>query len=192
MPWATGEGGWFFFPFFDCSSPFCFLLNEFHCTFCISYKMLPCYVLLLYFDEVVIGCRDFFLSCLLCFFPYSRLSSYLLRLFLYLISFLLFPCASVWENTRAWVTHFLYLLFSRNEIIKIVEESPIKNELLVLSLKWRCKYLHIFYIPWRSILNYLTNLTIQLEFIHYPLGCINIIKPTQNMEMQGDLPTLGF
>ena len=34
------------------------------------------------------------------FFPYSRLSSHNLLLFRYLISFLLFPCASVWENTR--------------------------------------------------------------------------------------------
>ena len=51
----------------------------------------------------MIGRRDiFFFSGLLCFFPYSRLSSYLLRLFLSLISFLLFPCASVWENTCAF------------------------------------------------------------------------------------------
>ena len=27
------------FSFFDCSSPFCFLLIEFHCTFSISYKI---------------------------------------------------------------------------------------------------------------------------------------------------------
>ena len=43
------------FSFFDCSSPFCFLLIEFH----------------------------------------------------YLVSFLLFQCVSVWENTLAWVPHFL-------------------------------------------------------------------------------------
>ena len=42
-----------------------------------------------------------FFSCPLYFFPYSRLSSVCLRLSHYLISFLLFPCASVWENTRA-------------------------------------------------------------------------------------------
>ena len=41
-----------------------------------------------------------FILCLLYFFPYSRLCSFLLLLFLCLISFLLFPCASVWENTR--------------------------------------------------------------------------------------------
>ena len=56
-------------------------------------------------------------SCPLCFFPYSRLSSNLLRLFRCLISFLLFPCASVWENTLAWVPHFLlplvYSFFTR-------------------------------------------------------------------------------
>ena len=46
-------------------------------------------------------------SCPLWFFPYSRPSPYILCLFLYLISFLLFPCASVCENTRAWVPHFL-------------------------------------------------------------------------------------
>ena len=64
-------------------------------------------LLLLYFDLDVMSSRDFFISCLLCFFPYSRLFSYRLRQFLCLISFLLFPCASVWENTRAWVPHFL-------------------------------------------------------------------------------------
>ena len=36
---------------------------------------------------------------------YSHLSSYRLRLFLYLISFLQFPCASVQENTRVRVPH---------------------------------------------------------------------------------------
>ena len=44
--------------------------------------------------------------CQLYFFPYSRLSSYLL-LFLCLFSFLQFPFASVWENTRARVDRFL-------------------------------------------------------------------------------------
>ena len=31
-------------------------------------------------------------------------------LFLSLISFLMFPCASVWENARTWVPHFLVIL----------------------------------------------------------------------------------
>ena len=48
-----------------------------------------------------------FLSCPFFFFLYSRLSSYLLRMFRCLLSFLLFPCASDFENTRAWVPHFL-------------------------------------------------------------------------------------
>ena len=51
-----------------------------------------------YFYMVVIGVWDLFFSCPLFFFAYSRLSSYVLRLFLYLVSFLLFPCASVWET----------------------------------------------------------------------------------------------
>ena len=32
------------FLFFDCSSPFCFLLIEFHCTFSVSYKILANFV----------------------------------------------------------------------------------------------------------------------------------------------------
>ena len=48
--------------------------------------------LLLYFDQDVIGRLDFFFSCPFYFFPYSRLSSSLLRLYLCLISFLLFEC----------------------------------------------------------------------------------------------------
>ena len=46
-----------------------------------------------------LGLWHFIFSCPLYFFPCSRISSYLL--FLCLISFLLFPCASVWENTHA-------------------------------------------------------------------------------------------
>ena len=39
------SGGWVDeFKFFDFSSPFCFLLMGFHCTFSISYKILPYYV----------------------------------------------------------------------------------------------------------------------------------------------------
>ena len=37
-------GGWMIFHFFDCLSPFSFLLIEFHCTFSISYRTLPYYV----------------------------------------------------------------------------------------------------------------------------------------------------
>ena len=51
--------------------------------------------------------QDFFLSCPRYFFPHLFSSSYLLPLFHCLISILLFPCAGVWENTRAWVPHFL-------------------------------------------------------------------------------------
>ena len=57
----------------------------------------------------MIGCLNFFLSCPLYFFPCSHLSYYSLRMFLYFISLLLFPFASVWENIRAWVLHFLLL-----------------------------------------------------------------------------------
>ena len=45
-------------------------------------------------------------SSLLYLFKQSFCSSYFLPLFHYLITILLFPCASVWENTRAWVPIF--------------------------------------------------------------------------------------
>ena len=97
--------------FFDYSCSFYFLLIEFHCNFSISFKIIRTILCLLivYFDEVMIGRRDF-LSRFTSYLPsppYSRLSPYL-HLYLYLISFLLVPCASVWENTLASVPpHFL-------------------------------------------------------------------------------------
>ena len=49
-------GGWMiFFLQVDCSSPFCFLLIEFHCVFfSISYKGLTCYV---YYYYILLGCE---------------------------------------------------------------------------------------------------------------------------------------
>ena len=65
-------------------------------------------VVLWHFDWVLIGRRNFFCFMYpLSFFPYSRLSFYPLHLFLWLISFLLFPYASVWKNTRTRVPRFL-------------------------------------------------------------------------------------
>ena len=88
----------------------------------------------------MIGRRDIFFLCPLCFFPYSRLSSYLLRLFVYLISFLLFPCASVWENTRAWAPHFLWPYWMVPSFFRSVKamnnwkQSAIKQILLLLLI----------------------------------------------------------
>ena len=54
-----------------------------------------------------LGLWDFIFLCPLYFFPCSCIYSYVL-LFLCLISFLLFLCASVWENTRTWVPHLIH------------------------------------------------------------------------------------
>ena len=101
------EGGRMFV-IFRFLSPFCFLLIEFHILFpfLIKYYHIMFIIILFWLD--VIGRRDLFCSCLLCFFPCSRLSSYHLRQSLCLISFLLFPCASVWESTLAWVNPMSY------------------------------------------------------------------------------------
>ena len=91
--------------FFDSLSPFCFLLIEFHCTF--SY-LIKDYNILFIIITFWLGCDSpsglFFVPALLI----SILTPLFLpsSLFLYLISFLPFPCASVWENTRALVPYF--------------------------------------------------------------------------------------
>ena len=51
--------------------------------------------------------------------------------FLSHFSFLLFPCERVCENTRAWVAFYYshtewHLIFSRNDMTKMAEESPVK------------------------------------------------------------------
>ena len=105
MDWM-GEGGSFFvFRLFK--SIFSFLLIEFPVIFSSFYEILQYYV---YYYCILIR-RDG-PSGLLFFFVPVLLISILTRLFLpsrifLYISFLLFPSASVWENTRAWVPHFL-------------------------------------------------------------------------------------
>ena len=79
----------------------------------------------MYFDYDVIGRNDIFFIV-----PALLLS---LRLFLYVISFLLFPCASVWENTLASVPHFLlyghteWYLFLRGEIVIALAEASLSK-----------------------------------------------------------------
>ena len=82
-----------------------FLAIRYSSTFFIKYCNIMFFMIVFWF--VCDRPLGHLFSCPLCFFPWSRLSSYLLRLFLYLISFLLFLCSSIWENTRAWVPHFL-------------------------------------------------------------------------------------
>ena len=99
--WATG-GGWMICHFSNISVHFVFCQLNFIVLFPFLIKYYHIWFIIIVFW---LGCD--WPSCLLCIFPYLRLSSYLLRLFLYLISLLLFQCASVWENTRAWVPRFL-------------------------------------------------------------------------------------
>ena len=77
-----------------------------HCG-CLSYKILTNYV---YYYCILIRIEAvgtfFFRASFSAYKSYSLFSSYLLLL-LCLISFLLFPCANIWENTRARVPYFL-------------------------------------------------------------------------------------
>ena len=86
----SGKGGWFLIFIVQF-----FFLIEFHCTFSLSYKTMPyCFII------IVLSLGSDRPSA---FFFLDSLTSYLLRLFLQLISFLLLPCTGVWANTRAWV-----------------------------------------------------------------------------------------
>ena len=51
---------------------------------------------------------DYRKAFVLHFIPCSRFSSYIFLLFLCLISFLLLPFASLWENARAYEFHISY------------------------------------------------------------------------------------
>ena len=119
------------FSFFDCSSPFCFLLIEFHCNFSIFYKILPYYVFIIIFIIIIIiiiiivfwfgsdrpSGLIFFVHAY--FFPYSRLS-YLLCFFVLFHSY----CSHAQVFGRTLVHEFpisyshteWYLFFSRGEI----------------------------------------------------------------------------
>ena len=133
-------GGWSIFKFSIVLVHFIYFQLYFYCTFSKSYKILPNLQYFVYYCCILIRWwlavgTYFFLSCPLYFFSYFPLSSYLLRLFLYLVSFLLFPCASVWENTRArvhisashlngtcffekWNSHF-HRIFAYQNLIKL-------------------------------------------------------------------------
>ena len=98
-----GEG-WLIFIFRSFNS-ISFLLVEFPCIF--PYLIKYYTIIWFWLGSAISSEFLVFFSCLLYFVPYSRLSSYRFRLFLHLILFLLLFCLSVWENTRAWVPHFL-------------------------------------------------------------------------------------
>ena len=86
--------------------------------------------------------------------PYSRLACYLLCLFLYIISFLMFLCRSVWENTRAWVPHFQChaqwcLLFLSCVVIYLPPQQLALDQLDLVNVKlndfiWTERYAPIF------------------------------------------------
>ena len=102
---VTGEVGWFvIFLWFKSILFFVNWISLYLFTYLVKYHFM-------FINNVFWLGRDR-LSGLLSFvpavlFPYLRLSSFRLRLSHGLISFLLFPWASVWENTRAWVPRFL-------------------------------------------------------------------------------------
>ena len=100
-PSQSGQGGLFLI--FRLYKSMFFWVIEFHRTFSISYKYYRIMFIIIVFW---LGCDRLsclFFSLLISLLP--PLYTYFLRLFLYNFSLLLFPCASVWENTRARVPH---------------------------------------------------------------------------------------
>ena len=112
------------FSFFDCSSPCCFLLIDFHWTFTISYKIPTNCV---YYHGILIR-QWYAVGSSFC---RGRLSSYRLRLFLYLHSFCsharVFGKTLVHEFPISYSHAEWYLLVQRNDTIEMFEESPVKN-----------------------------------------------------------------
>ena len=102
--WEPDGGGWMIFHF-SIVFHFVFLLIESIVlfTFLIKYYNIM-FIIIIVFWLCCDRPSGFIFLCPLYFIPYSRLFSYLFRLF---ILFLLYPCSSVWENTRVWVPHFL-------------------------------------------------------------------------------------
>ena len=111
-------------------SPFCFLLNEFHCNFQYLIKYYHMIIIIIVFS---LG-RDrpsglFLRARSTSFHTHASLLTFFVCCF---ISFLLFLCLSVWENTCAWVPHFLlpywmvpYFFAKRDDLLG--RESPVKN-----------------------------------------------------------------
>ena len=66
---------------------------------------------------------DLFLSFPLYFFPYARLSSYLLHLSVGLILFLLFPCASVWVPSCLSSPFPMAMLNATSFFLSLVQEK---------------------------------------------------------------------
>ena len=58
--------------------------------------------------ELQLGLGTSLFRAHLTFFHFHSFSAFLLPLFLCFLSFLLFSCSSVWENTRAWIPLFLW------------------------------------------------------------------------------------
>ena len=118
IAWIAG-GGWMICHFFEYLSPFYFLSIEFRCSFSISYKKFQIMFIIVVFR---LGCDT--PSELLLFVPtlllsILRLSSVCLRLFLCLMSFLLFPCVSVWENARC-SAHIAEYFYFKNEFYSLL------------------------------------------------------------------------
>ena len=100
-----------YFSFLDCSSPFCFFLIKFRCPFSISYKILPYYV---YYYCILKEYSVTPLRLILFVFALhiSLLTPFYIRTSSVSVSYFILavPMRSVWENTLAWVHHFLVIL----------------------------------------------------------------------------------
>ena len=163
MQWKFSKvvngGGWMIFHFFDCSSPFSFLLIEFHWHFSISFKIINyVYYYCIFIRYSDIGRRDFFFVpaiIIITILTPLFLPSY--SLFLYLISFLLFPCTSVWVHglDKLSCTHSQFKIAILNGTIFFqkttwsqccLSKTIYKNNLSKIAIRW---ILHAVWWEWK-------------------------------------------
>ena len=111
----------------------------------IKYYYIVCIIIVFWLGSDRPSRLVFFVPALLL--PYLLLSSYHFRLFLCRISFLLFPCTSVWENSCTSVWENSCTSVWENSCTSVWENSftssPFNIEILIGTLFFRAMFSHV-------------------------------------------------
>ena len=121
------------FSFFDCSSPFCFLLIKFHCTFSMFYKILTNYVYyycMLIMIVLAVGTSFFFRSRFTSFRTHSSLLMFFVCFFIL--------CRSCCSHARVFGKTLVYefpISYSHSEWYLFFSDSATTSAQCVFGAK---------------------------------------------------------